>query len=581
MIRRTLGACLSILFITGCGSLLDIDGVEFGDKGGAGGAPSTGGAGGQSSGGDGGAGTGASGGSGASGAAGGGGTGGMGECSAPEDCPGIDTTCQFRTCDGNSCGTADAAIDTACSEDGGAVCDGQGSCVECNDVDDCAPQWLCQAGDCIPPECSNGQQDGTESDVDCGGLDCSPCPNTLSCNTYADCFSQFCDANVCAPCVDDGSCAPVADSYCAGGSCTAKKVTGDSCGAANQCLSGNCPSDDGVCCDDPCSDTCEACLSVKSGMPNGTCDLVTGQTDPDTECTDDGAASCDSNGMGCTGTSNACILYPNGAVCISPVCNAGQQTTAGQCDGSGTCNPGSTSGCSPYVCNGAGTACLTTCGNDMDCISTHYCDAGGACQLKKVDGVGCGGDNECENGNCPVDDGVCCDAPCNGTCMSCTAARTGGTDGVCDFSSSGTNPDGDCMGIEICVQGVCVDLPPECQDVGGIIWCHHPTDCGLACNDICAAHGRTPMADQAAWLAAQDTTNECQAIADAFGVANVSIGGYTYACTEGTAPGATPVPTGTLYCSTSATCPNNHLTGADALGTPCGAGAFSSICPCE
>jgi len=469
MNQRAIVAFLGVLFATGCGSLLDVDGVTFSDKnrGGEGGSASVGGAGGQLTGaaggstgatGSGGSGTGAQGGGGGvggAGAGGAGGSGGMGECTLPEDCAGLDTSCQSRTCDGAMCDVANSAVDTACTEDGGKVCDGQGACIECNDVSDCAATWLCVAGDCVPPQCSNGQQDGTESDVDCGGLDCSACPNSLSCNTLDDCFSKFCDAGTCTPCLDDGECAAAGDFYCAGGSCLPKKPLGDACGAGNHCLSGNCPSDDGVCCDVSCTSTCEACLSAKSGSPNGTCELVTTQTDPDTECTDAGAATCDSNGMGCTGSSNACILYPNGAVCISPVCGAGQQTTAGQCNGTGTCNAGSSSGCAPYVCNGGGTACLTTCGSDGDCLGTHYCDGGGSCQQKKVNGIVCGGANECANGNCPAQDGVCCDTACPGTCMACTASATGGVDGVCDFSISGLDPDGECPMGEFCVQGTC------------------------------------------------------------------------------------------------------------------------------
>jgi len=500
LLKRVLVASSLLLAPAGCGSLLDVDDVEFGNKGGAGATSSTGGTGGQVLGGGGNGASGASGasggaggalGGGGSGALGGGGSGGMGECVAPEDCPGVDTTCHYRTCDGAVCDAADADLGTVCAEDGGAVCDGQGACIECNDVNDCAPTWLCQAGDCVPPQCSNGQQDGTESDIDCGGMECAPCPNTLKCNAYADCFSNFCDALVCSPCINDGDCAAAGDSYCAGGSCTPKKVLGDSCGAGNQCLSGNCPSDDGVCCDDACGSTCEACLSVKTGSPNGTCDLVTTQTDPDTECADAGAAMCNSNGMGCTGVTNACIFYPNGAVCISPVCGAGQQTTAGQCNGTGTCNAGATSGCAPYVCNGAGTACLTMCGSDSDCLGTHYCDGAGVCQQKKVTGVACGTANECDSDNCPVDDGVCCDMACGGTCMACTAAATAGTDGACAPVTTGLDPDGECAVGQGCMSAGCDDhtvafissIPYTGGDFGGL------TGADAECQTLASAAG--------------------------------------------------------------------------------------------
>jgi hypothetical protein len=128
------------------------------------------------------------------------------------------------------------------------------------------------------------------------------------------------------------------------------------------------------------------------------------------------------------------------------------------------------------------------------------------------------------------------------------------------------------------------DMPATCREVGGVLWCFHPDECGVACNDTCDAFGMTPMADSAAWLAVQDTAGECEELAAAFdNFEPVSMGGWTHACLEDSsgdhAPGGGPL--GSFYCSTYAGCPDSHLTNMDGLGTPCGAGSRLSICPCE
>ena len=51
---------------------------------------------------------------------------------AHEDCPALTTTCLANTCTGGCCGTANAPDTTACTDDGGKVCDGSGACVACN-----------------------------------------------------------------------------------------------------------------------------------------------------------------------------------------------------------------------------------------------------------------------------------------------------------------------------------------------------------------------------------------------------------------------------------------------------------------
>jgi len=51
------------------------------------------------------------------------------QCLVPSDCPGVDSTCQTRTCNANLCGVNLAPAGTPCTENGGTYCDGSGNCV--------------------------------------------------------------------------------------------------------------------------------------------------------------------------------------------------------------------------------------------------------------------------------------------------------------------------------------------------------------------------------------------------------------------------------------------------------------------
>src|SRR5690606_23914624 len=122
----------------------------------------------------------------------------------PEDCPGLDTTCRFRTCAAGKCGFAEAHAGTSCSEDGGQLCDDSGRCVECLGADDCLG-GVCQAGLCVAATCTDNQQNGDETAVDCGGS-CAPCGNGQGCQSASDCSSKFCNNGSCAPCGAHADC---------------------------------------------------------------------------------------------------------------------------------------------------------------------------------------------------------------------------------------------------------------------------------------------------------------------------------------------------------------------------------------
>lgn len=49
----------------------------------------------------------------------------------------------------------------------------------------------------VPGSCSNGVKDGSETDVDCGGLVCAACVNGRVCRVNGDCQSGDCQSGVC------------------------------------------------------------------------------------------------------------------------------------------------------------------------------------------------------------------------------------------------------------------------------------------------------------------------------------------------------------------------------------------------
>jgi hypothetical protein len=219
----------------------------------------------------------------------------------------MDEDCRYRDCGvDDECTFENVKIKTPCplaGEGGGnaGVCDGKGQCVDCVETSDCSEaDSLCQGNVCVPPDCANGQLDAEngETDIDCGGPNCSSCANDSDCAVPSDCLSGVCDSGGtgdCKPCDNSGNFDCQASQYCNAGSCADKKVVGATCASAAECASGQCPTDDGVCCDLACDGLCQTC----SG---GTCSNIPSGQDPMMECT--APQTCDGNGM-CGGTGGA------------------------------------------------------------------------------------------------------------------------------------------------------------------------------------------------------------------------------------------------------------------------------------
>jgi hypothetical protein len=357
---------------------------------------------------------------------GGGGTGGT-QCNAV-NCPSDD--CNQATCVDQKCLQSPREQGTPCQASNG----GPGTCNA--------------AGVC--GSCSNGQQDGAETGVDCGPQACGLC------NT-------------------------------------------GKCGSANDCKSGWCA--DQVCCDAACNGKCEGCTQALTGKPDGTCAAIQpGMPDVDfPACAplgscgavagfclcEDGVLSPGETDIDCGGVcGNTCTLgqkctnsadCAGGSPCVDGVCCAsacGAACTScnspgkeglcafvygkdlGQCDGAKACNLlGGCASATGQSCNADKDCATGLCDNGMctDCNAATGCPAGntcsnGSCWPNATGAIGapCADGTTCDSGYCV--DGVCCVSQCGGKCMACHSSYTTSQDGQCTLMLAGYDPQSECEG---------------------------------------------------------------------------------------------------------------------------------------
>lgn len=285
------------------------------------------------------------------------------------------------------------------------------------------------AGPPAPSTCANGTKDGTETDVDCGGICPTKCAEAKPCKVGSDCVNGVC--GVLAPTIDAGAepggettvdagtvdcssaactCLPPAgkdgvkngdetDVDCGGTTCGKPCSTGLSCkgSGGSSCVSGFCV--DGYCCNSFCNGTCEACNAP--------------------------------------GDPGLCLPVAPGATGECPEMTA--------CSTVGTCAKATTISCvSDSQC--ATNQCAITCAecqNDAACSNGGAC-IDGACFNKVADGNPCQADAGCVNGHCV--DGVCCATACSGDCMGCHVDYTSKPTGTCAPIRAGSDPHGECSG---------------------------------------------------------------------------------------------------------------------------------------
>lgn len=401
-----------------------------------------------------------------------------------------------------------------------------GDCRICSDALLCVDGYCCNSacdGECN--SCAFAGHLGTCTNADAGYAGNPPCPGA-ACNGGATCPGDACTT--------DTNCN--AGYYCAaGGTCRLQKVISDACDLAADCAepgcrvcaSGTCI--DGRCCNEACGEPCASCAvtpgtcgSAPDGatprtticgayLCSGTARACAVSCSGDADCTADSYCSSahqcvarKAQGTQCGSTSaNPCLEAGcrecvTGKSCVDGFCcNSACTGSCDTCAGAvpGTCAPmtlGATGqpSCTPYLCNGASTACPNSCSLNSQCASGYHC-ASGACVQNKPDGSPCSSGPECVHGYCV--DGVCCDTACNGACDQCNLSGAAGT---CSTSPKGTFA----SGCAYLCDGAKTSCPTSCaadSDCATGMYCNDANQCvtrksnGAACSLIngCVAGG--------------------------------------------------------------------------------------------
>jgi hypothetical protein len=321
------------------------------------------------------------------------------------DTPGAANDCVTGVCDGGSPMSENVNPGMACASNGGAVCDGEGNCVGCLDDSHCTPDLPnCDTGPhvCVGADCMDGNQNGAETDTDCGGPVCAPCGPGDDCVAGTDCESGACGADMTCELAQPGT----------------------PCQGDSECQSDQCAQ--GVCCMTACFADCMSCNVA--GMA-GTCVDVPSGSDPGNDC--DGTETCDGKG--------AC------AEIVGESCSADMDCLSGFCEQGVCCTTACTDNCHSCALTGSeGTCTDVPNGQDPgnDCTGAEVCDGAGMC-IKGPNGAMCGAGAECTSTFCM--DGVCCNEACPNSdkCKACDVANLVGT---CSFVPAGMDLDGECMG---------------------------------------------------------------------------------------------------------------------------------------
>ncbi len=345
-----------------------------------------------------------------------------------------------------------------------------------------------------PGDCANGKIDGRETDLDCGGSECTGCNEGRLCLVDPDCATGVCTLNRCAAptCIDGVRNGAETGVDCGGpcGPCTGAS----SCG--NQVR-------DGEETDVDCGGPCPVCPSGGGCVKNADC---TAGTCVDGVC---GAAACPAPLLSCGG---ACVdprfdrahcggcgvaCAPNaicgGGQCLGSGCGGGTLSCGGACVDP-LSNPQHCGGCN-QPCQPAelcvGGTCVIPC-------APGQTPCGNTCVSIDRDPMNCGGCNQpCAPGSACVNGS--CSTGCGSPLMSCNAGATcvdpRNDPANCGGCGMPCPPPPQAMPVCVnstCAMGVCQPGFDDCNanasdgcEVDVRTSQAHCGGCGQFCNDTC------------------------------------------------------------------------------------------------
>lgn len=235
----------------------------------------------------------------------------------------------------------------------------------------------CYQAVCI--SCADAFRNGEETDVDCGGPDCTPCADGLDCHIDGDCLNGHCVEGIC--------CNNICDAVCYScklpgsiGQCTAVPVNqpDDNPAPAEKCTNPSLCDGKGNCklmLNEPCTSPSE-CLSGYCFAPLSICKIDEG--DP-----------CEGNASNC---------YTSSCDMVTKLCSF--LPIDAPCTYHAQCGPGRICYDTPLIdiCKVAeGSPCV----NDGQCFS-DYCNTNLKCEKKNAGDL-CVYNDQCKTGNCFFD----------------------------------------------------------------------------------------------------------------------------------------------------------------------------------
>ncbi len=282
-------------------------------------------------------------------------------------CSGTCLTCATGLCKpvaaGGSSGGACAVDSAACGHDGN--CDGNGGC-----------RYQPSTVSCGTTACSGGKL--TAIGTCNGGGGCTPGATAACPNNVAVCAGNTACKTTCSA---DTDCA--SGYYCSGGSCIVKKTNGTTCGATHECGSTFC-SPDGVCCDQACTNSCQACDNTGSV---GICSPVQSGPVHGNRTTCQGTGTCAGS---CAGLASGLCSYPT-STCSAATCSSQQIVPAGTCNAGSCVTPAAQNCAGGFLCSGG--ACSASCSTSAGCLADYFCYAN-ACHSDVVS-ISAGGEDTC------------------------------------------------------------------------------------------------------------------------------------------------------------------------------------------